>query len=360
MIRYAEAVFDGHPDKFCDILADHIIEEAYRADGEAYGQIEAGVWSDAVWLSGGIVTRQPLSKTAGQLVQEVGGHIGYTADNHIDAGRYRVINEICFQLGDPAPHTRHVNDQSIVIGWAGYDEKVHFLPPEQFLVHSFRQSVIRSFRSGLLAGQGPDGKLLIRMREEQDRWHLEHILITLQQNEETPLLSLAVLVSSVLQKTYGNLKKGDVRWTQKWEDIELLVNPNGPLLNGGSDGDNGQTGRKLVMDYYGPRIPIGGGALSGKDLSHIDRLGAYAARYAALSIVGSGAKSCQIVVVYAPNRNEPLDIVYNIEGRGKPVPAEFFRHDRMRQRFSHDKKVGRLGRGIHFFDPNTAWNGLSS
>ena len=30
------------------------------------------------------------------------------------------------------------------------------------------------------------------------------------------------------------------------------------------------------MDYYGPRVPIGGGALSGKDLSHIDRAGAYA------------------------------------------------------------------------------------
>ena len=43
-----------------------------------------------------------------------------------------------------------------------------------------------------------------------------------------------------------------------------MLNPNGPLLNGGSDGDNGQTGRKLVMDYYGPRVPIGGGALYGK------------------------------------------------------------------------------------------------
>ena len=53
-----------------------------------------------------------------------------------------------------------------------------------------------------------------------------------------------------------------------------MINPNGPLLNGGSDGDNGQTGRKLVMDYYGPRVPIGGGALSGKDPRHIDRVGA--------------------------------------------------------------------------------------
>jgi S-adenosylmethionine synthetase len=31
--------------------------------------------------------------------------------------------------------------------------------------------------------------------------------------------------------------------------------------------DNGQTGRKLVMDFDGPRIPVGGGALSGKQLT---------------------------------------------------------------------------------------------
>ena len=359
MIRYAEAVFNGHPDKFCDILADHLIEEAYRADDEAYGQVEAGVWSDVVWLSGGIVTRKPLSRSIEQIVRDVGCHIGYTSDNHIDARKYQVKSEVCCEAGDPRQYTTHVNDQSIVIGWAGYDEKTHFLPPEQYLAHLFRQTFVNSFLSGILMGQGPDGKLLIRMREEQNRWRMESILVTLQQKEDTPLLDLAVHVSSVLRTEYGNLQKHDPRWIQDWEDVELLVNPNGPLLNGGSDGDNGQTGRKLVMDYYGPRIPIGGGALSGKDLSHIDRLGAYAARHTALQIVRSGAKSCQVNVAYAPNRNEPLDITYDIEGRGRPVPSDFFYHDCMRQRFCGYKKVGHLGMGIHFFDPSLPWNQLS-
>ena len=70
-----------------------------------------------------------------------------------------------------------------------------------------------------------------------------------------------------------------------------MLNPNGPLLNGGSDGDNGQTGRKLVMDYYGPRVPIGGGALSGKDPTHIDRVGARRAREMALREVSEGART---------------------------------------------------------------------
>ena len=50
-----------------------------------------------------------------------------------------------------------------------------------------------------------------------------------------------------------------------------MVNPNGSLLNGSSDGDNGQTDRNVVMDYYGPRVPIGCGALCRKDWAHIDR-----------------------------------------------------------------------------------------
>ena len=29
------------------------------------------------------------------------------------------------------------------------------------------------------------------------------------------------------------------------------------------------------MDYYGTRVPQGGGALSGKHLTHIDRIGSY-------------------------------------------------------------------------------------
>lgn len=356
MIRYAEAVFNGHPDKFCDILADHIIEEAYRADDGAYGQIEVGVWSDVVWISGGTLTRKPLSKSTEEIVRDVGYIVGYTPENYIDARKYKVKDEVCYQLGDPTAYTNHVNDQSIVIGWAGYDEKTCFLPPEQYIAHSFRKMFVDSFGSGVLMGQGPDGKLLVRMREEQNGWSLENILVTLQQKEETSLLDLAVHVSSVLRTEYGNLKRRDPRWIQNWEDIEVLVNPNGPLLNGGSDGDNGQTGRKLVMDYYGPRIPIGGGALSGKDLSHIDRIGAYAARQAALQIVRSGAKSCQVTVVYAPNRNEPLDICYDIDGRGRPVSPNYFHHANMKKWFSGLRRIGKLGTGIHFYDLSLPWN----
>ena len=69
MIRTAEAVLDGHPDRFCDILADTILAEGYKADPDCYAQIEAGVWSDAVWLSGVMVTRSKPRKSNEELVK---------------------------------------------------------------------------------------------------------------------------------------------------------------------------------------------------------------------------------------------------------------------------------------------------
>ena len=106
----------------------------------------------------------------------------------------------------------------------------------------------------------------------------------------------------------GNCERLDKRWTAKWPEVELLVNPNGPLSDAGSRKDNGQTGRKLVMDYYGPRVPLGGGAIYGKDPMHVDRFGARKAREMAIEAVKKGAGECLVRAVYAPNVAEPLDV----------------------------------------------------
>ena len=101
------------------------------------------------------------------------------------------------------------------------------------------------------------------------------MLITLQQLESKDFIQLTKEIEVVAAQAYAALQEADPRWVAKWSDVALKINPNGPLTNGGSDGDNGQTGRKLAMDYYGTRVPQGGGAPSGKHLTHIDRLGSY-------------------------------------------------------------------------------------
>ncbi|MGA2572004.1 MAG: methionine adenosyltransferase domain-containing protein [Terracidiphilus sp.] len=46
----------------------------------------------------------------------------------------------------------------------------------------------------------------------------------------------------------------------------------------GPEGENSLSGKKLVVDSYGPQVPIGGGAVSGKDFFKADRADAIMAR----------------------------------------------------------------------------------
>ena len=71
-------------------------------------------------------------------------------------------------------------------------------------------------------------------------------------------------------------------------DFAKLVNPTGRFVIGGPFADCGVTGRKLACDTYGGIGHIGGGAMSGKDPSKVDRSGAYMARKIARDIVLAG------------------------------------------------------------------------
>ena len=108
-------------------------------------------------------------------------------------------------------------------------------------------------------------------------------------------------------------------------------------------GDNGLSGKKLVVDAYGPRVPIGGGALSGKDFFKVDRAGAIAARRLATSIVRSGAtREVLVELLWQPGdrearvaavtgaHGETIDpapwlhlVDFTLEGNGNRWPRQF-------------------------------------
>jgi len=356
MIRISEMVLAGHPDKLCDQVADAFIAEAMKIDLDAYGQVEVAAWSCQMWLSGGVCTRSPIPATTREIVVAAGYAIGCNENNHIDAKQYKLTDRVCRVVGEPGTWTNKVNDQTVIIGWAGYDRKTRYLPPEHFAAHVFREALTESCLSGCLKGQGPDGKLVVRMKEESRGWQIEHILVTLQQMEHTPFADICAGIETTLSEAYEKMRAADRRWVTPWDDIQLMINPNGPLVEAGSNGDNGQTGRKLVMDYYGPRIPIGGGALSGKHLSHIDRVGAYAARDAAVRAVQSGAGECLVRVMYAPNIKQPLDVSFEMTGRGNRQPKAFFDHAAMVARYAGPVIDSGIARGRHFFDDALTWN----
>ncbi|MBQ4215664.1 MAG: methionine adenosyltransferase domain-containing protein, partial [Bacteroidales bacterium] len=99
------------------------------------------------------------------------------------------------------------------------------------------------------------------------------------------------------------------------QDFKFMVNPTGKVVIGGPHGDTGLTGRKFLVDTYGGRGTLGGGAFSGKDSSKVDRSAAYAARHIAKNLVAAGiAHECLVQVSYAIGVAKPVNIYVNTYG----------------------------------------------
>lgn len=98
---------------------------------------------------------------------------------------------------------------------------------------------------------------------------------------------------------------------------KILINPSGRFVLGGLAADTGLTGRKLAVDQYGPAAWIGGGALSGKDPTKVDRSGAYMARYVAKNLVAAGlARRCEVQLAYAIGKARPVSVSVDTFGTG--------------------------------------------
>ena len=106
--------------------------------------------------------------------------------------------------------------------------------------------------------------------------------------------------------------------------IKIHANPAGEWDIGGFDADTGLTGRKIVVDNYGPRVPIGGGAFSGKDPSKVDRSAAYMARRIAVDYLRShDATETKVYLAYAIGHPEPVQATVYIDD----VPQEITGYD---------------------------------
>lgn len=111
-------------------------------------------------------------------------------------------------------------------------------------------------------------------------------------------------------------------------DFEKLVNPTGRFVLGSSFADCGVTGRKLACDTYGGIGHIGGGAMSGKDPTKVDRSGAYADRKIARDIVSAGyADKAEVQIAYAIGVAEPVSVyveTFGTEHQDKNSSASMF------------------------------------
>ena len=264
MIRTAEFVSPGHPDKLCDRISDKILDTCLEQDPESRVAIETAGGHGLVHLTGEITTNAELDYES--IVKEVSG---------IDKVTHNVVKQSNFIK--QGVDVGGAGDQGIMVGYA-CDENDEYVPQEYYLARNLCRFLYDRFPY--------DGKTQITADEH---W-ITHIVTSFQNTEKEQL------EQSVVE--YMDFEV---------DGIKIHCNPAGDWEQGGFDADAGLTGRKLVVDNYGPRVPIGGGAYSGKDPSKVDRSAAYMARHIALKeLKDRNLSECWVYLSYAIGEKEPL------------------------------------------------------
>lgn len=290
IIHSAEFVFPGHPDKLSDAIADALVQEAGRQEKRALVGVEVAVHRSSVFVTGRIGCDGASDIDVVGLVREVYRTAGYGGDWSPVPDEIEVRCDLCLgPLEEGEAEFRGLaDDQSICTGYAIAIPETNWLPVEHWLANRLgrRLAMLRVDESDLRLG--PDGKVIVVIEEKGNEYRLDAFSCSLQQMEGGGDIALHRKVRETLAEELHRLAADFGRFSSTVPE-RLSVNGAGSFEVGGPEGDNGLSGKKLVVDAYGPRVPIGGGALSGKDFFKVDRAGALHARRVAKAVVMTAA-----------------------------------------------------------------------
>ena len=279
-IKTAEFVSPGHPDKICDFIADSILDAYLEEDKNSRVAVEVMGGHNLITVNGEVTSN--TSPDLESLVKKIVGK------------NYKIV----VNLSKQSPEiSRGVDiggagDQGIMKGYATVETE-SMMPREYELARNLCMKVYEKYPY--------DGKVQVTL----DGNDVKTVVASFQNSKNAELLSL---VKSIIE---ANLTaKASV------PAVEYLINPAGEWTQGGFDADTGLSGRKIVVDNYGPEIPVGGGSFSGKDYTKVDRSGAYMARKIAVDIVKAGkAKEVFVKLAYAIGKAEPVMAVVILDGK---------------------------------------------
>jgi S-adenosylmethionine synthetase len=309
----SESVTEGHPDKIADQISDAVLDAILAEDPEGRVACETLVTTGLAVIAGEITTSTYVDIPA--IVRGTLKSIGYTdATYGIDGETCAVMTTIDQQSPDIAMGVDPggAGDQGMMFGYAT-DETDAFMPTPILLAHRLTQRLAEARKSGTLGWLRPDGKAQVTVEYEGDRpVRIGAVVVSTQHSPDVTLEQVrkAVLEKIIIPEMPEDLFDRD--------DCAFHINPTGRFVIGGPHGDAGLTGRKIIVDTYGGMGRHGGGAFSGKDPSKVDRSGAYAARWAAKTIVAAGlARRCEIQLAYAIGVAEPVSIRVDSFGTGE-------------------------------------------
>lgn len=301
----SESVTEGHPDKVCDKIADRILDEALKADPNSRMAVEATIKDELILIYGEANTKAKLNYE--KIAKWVLKDIGYKE-------RYEVLVKVSNQSQEI---TQKVNqeevkagDQGIMFGYACRDTK-EYMPLAITLANKLCKR-LSEYRKGGCSFLLPDGKSQVTVEYEGNTpVRVDKVVIATQHTKEISLDDLRKdIIKNVILKVIPKKYIDD--------KTEFLVNASGSFVVGGSFGDSGTTGRKIVVDSYGGSSPVGGGCFSSKDPSKVDRSAAYYARYVCKNVVAHNyADICQIQVAYVIGYSKPISITIETFGTEK-------------------------------------------
>ena len=279
MIRTAEVVTPKHPDKICDRISDAILDACLEQDSNTRAAIETMGGHGIITVTGELTTKAYVDIP--EIVKEV-----YVKEIGVQTNIVRQSSEIAQGVD-----TGGAGDQGIMVGYA-CDDNEEYVPQEYYLARKLAQEIYHRYPF--------DGKTQVTI----DDFNLR--VVASFQN--APAEELEKIVRGYLSKY------------SMYTVEEVHCNPAGDWTLGGFDADAGLTGRKLAVDNYGPRVPIGGGAFSGKDSTKVDISAAYMARYLAVNYLKeTNAKEVLVQLAYAIGYDQPLQATAIIDGVEAPI-----------------------------------------
>jgi S-adenosylmethionine synthetase len=269
MKKTAEFVSPKHPDKICDFIADSILDAYLETDKDSRTAIEVMGGHHLVTINGEVTSKSNPDIKA--IVKSIVGD------------DFEVIINIALQSKEIAQGVDigGAGDQGIMKGYAT-SETESLLPLEYALARNLCQKIFEVYPY--------DGKTQVTV----DDGKVTTVVVSFQNTKNEILLPF---VKSII------------------EAEEYLINPAGEWVEGGFDADTGLSGRKLIVDNYGPEVTIGGGSFSGKDYTKVDRSGAYMARKIAVDLLKKhNAHEVQTKLAYAIGKAEPVMAIAIIDG----------------------------------------------
>ena len=307
----SESVTEGHPDKIADQISDAVLDALIAQDPASRVACETLVTTGLAVVAGEISSRGYVEIP--NLVRKVIGEIGYdSAEYGFDSHTCGVITTIDDQSPDIAMGVDRggAGDQGLMFGFACRETR-QLMPLPIMLAHAITRRLAAVRRKGIIPYLRPDGKSPVTVEYEGGRPLRVHTVVVSSQHADG--ISQARIRRDIIRHVIEPVIPARLRGRPKYH-----INPTGQFVKGGPMADTGLTGRKIIVDTYGGVGSHGGGALSGKDPSKVDRSACYGARYVAKNLVASGlCDRCEVQIAYAIGVREPVSIMVDTSGTGK-------------------------------------------